>query len=317
MRPTAAHAITEFSTHRRPWNEYLTLLTKQDSQPFHSEPLENPKYRGYKRGMEGWAMAETVQLHYHRYPDEKLFTNLHRWRSGDLVGNVAVQQFRNTQPFPLVDDDTHSFNSLAPEEYMKLNYKNPKVFCKYLTRAGTYYQRGTLKLSPEAHRKLQQAVVQAKTLGLFPKYGNPFWYRLQANKPPAYLATYDPTQQSASTKNTMEQFCFTWLQTERIKKYFSEKEQQREKVHSRSPSEVMMDLGYPEVNPNDLSKAPVGALQSGGVEVSGKDTKVPGLMSTVGLRRNPFLYSTDRKMRIGFTCNFQIKDILKKDKQIK
>ena len=306
--------LPEFAVHNRPWHEYLSFLGRQDSKPYHASPLEAPMYRGRKKGQEGWIAGETVQLHYNRFPDEHLFCSLNRWRTGELTGDIGLQQFRNAQPHPLMEKDEHSFATPDAEEYMKLNYKNPKVYCKYLTRAGTFYPRDTLKISPEAHNRLQQAVVQAKTLGLFPKFGNPFWHRLQANKPKPYMAEYRPDH--ASTKQTMEQFCFHWLQAQRIKSYFQEKEKERKskELTTTRPSQRMMDDGY-WVRPNILRRKEEN-LPSNPLTVSEqsyiaktKETMVPGFMSVAGLRKNPFLWASDKKKHIGFRNVLEFKAI--------
>jgi len=305
--------MSEFASCRRPWNEYITLLTRADTTPYATEKPEYPKYRGDFVGKEGLLMKEAVHLHYSQFPDERMFSSLNRWRQGDAVGDIAWQQFRSAQPHPLADhNDPDGFSVPEPEEYLKLNYKNPKVFCKYLTRAGTYYPRDVLKLSPEAHRKLQNARVQARTLGLFPKNGNPFWHRLQKNKPKVYQMQYDPI--GASTKSTMEQFCFHWLQTDRIQRYFQQREKERQEGGQRlslRPMTAMMSSGYESRSREermDVEKQPRGGLVRQGQETSTKDSQVPGLMSTKGLRRNPFLYARTTKRRTGFN-SFDIKDI--------
>ena len=294
-----------FAACQKPWNDYFQHLSKHDATPFTTKKFEAPMYRGMDEGSRGWTMGESVQLHYSKFPDEHIFSSLHRWRTGELAGNVSFQQFRCAQPPALMDKDQLHFAIPEDEVYMKLNYKNPKVFCKYLTRAGTYYPRDVLRLSPEAHKRLQQAVTQAKTLGLFPKYGNPFWHRLQTNKKAANLADYVSHQ--AQTKQTLEKFCFHWLQTYRIKSYFDgiERSRQDSKLVQTRPSERMMADGYetptfssrakPENHPRE------GLLGSEHRDITGDASMstVPGLMSAAGLRRNPFLYASDKKQRIG------------------
>src|SRR5687767_11696951 len=90
-----AKTVAQFSVCRQPWNDYINLLSKQDSQPYPTEAHPQPMYRGRKRGMEEWNTKGGVQLHFKRFPDEDLFTNLTRWRYGDMVGDVAIQQFRS------------------------------------------------------------------------------------------------------------------------------------------------------------------------------------------------------------------------------
>ncbi|KNH01404.1 30S ribosomal protein S18 [Perkinsela sp. CCAP 1560/4] len=300
-----SESISLFSACEKPWNNYLRTLSKHDATPYTTQKLEAPMYRGMDEGRKGWLMGESVHLHYSKFPDEHLFSSLHRWRTGELAGNISFQQFRCAQPPPLLEKDQLSFAIPEDEVYMKLNYKNPKVFCKYLTRAGTFYSRDVLRLSPEAHNRLQKAVVMAKTLGLFPKYGNPFWHRLQEKKTPANLADY--VAEHAKTKQTLEKFCFHWLQTYRIKSYFDRKEKARKEsmIVQARPSQRMMDDGYETMNFSSRSKPEnrphdnlLGTEQR---DITGDAalSAVPGLMSAAGLRRNPFLYPSDKLQRIG------------------
>ncbi|CCW60095.1 unnamed protein product [Phytomonas sp. EM1] len=304
--PIYAKALAQFSVCRQPWSEYISLLTKEDSKPYHTEPPERPAYRGRKRGREGWLFGQQVPLHYHRFPDEQLFANLTRWRMGDTVGDLALQQFRNAQPFDIEDKDPQGFQRPAPEVYMKLNYKNPATISRFLTRTGHFYPQDILPLNPEAVVKLRVAKVQAIRIGLYPRFGNPFWFRSQRFRPKAYQENYDPT--TYSTKHTMEHFAYNWVQMDRIRQYFKGLEE----LHARrravgsggsgtTAESKQQDQYYaPENEPINLYRdTPVYTAE---VEHSVKNPTVPGLMSTKGMKKKFHnLYSSTSTKRMGFS----------------
>lgn len=304
--PLYAHALSQFAVCRQPWHEYIGVLTKEDSAPYHTEPQERPAYRGRKRGREGWLFSQNVQLHYHRFPDEQLFTNLTRWRTGDTVGDLAIQQFRNAQPFDVDEKDPQGFQRPAPEVYMKLNYKNPATISRFLSRTGHMYPQDILPLNPEAVVKLRVAKSQAIRIGLYPRFGNPFWFRSQRFRPKAFQESYDPT--TYSTKKTMEHFAFNWVQTDRIRQYFKALEE----VHAvRRKTETGGGVTAEErqqsqfYSNDSLSihqhrNAPSYGVGSG-VEHSIKNPTVPGLMSTKGMKKKFHnLYSSTSTKRMGF-----------------
>lgn len=303
--PLLANAMALFSMCRQPWSEYINVLTKQDSTPYHTEPHEKPAYRGRKRGREGWLFGQQVQLHYHRFPDEHLFTNLTRWRMGDTVGDVALQQFRNAQPFQQEEADSDGYKRPPPEVYMKLNYKNPATISRFLTRTGHMYPQDILPLNPEAVIKLRIAKAQAIRIGLYPRFGNPFWYRSQKFRPKAFQESYDPT--TYSTKQTMEHFAYNWVQTDRIRRYFrglddlhaarrkagtgggvTSEERQQEQLYTLENQ----PLAPHRDNPSYMNS----------VEHSVKNPTVPGLMSTKGMKKKFHnLYSSTSTKRMGFS----------------
>ncbi|KAG5464059.1 hypothetical protein LSCM1_00239 [Leishmania martiniquensis] len=305
--PIYATAMSQFAICRQPWNEYLSLLTKDDTQPFHTVPQEKPAYRGRKRGREGWLFGQQVQLHYHRFPDEQLFTNLTRWRMGDTVGDVAIQQFRNAQPFDMEDKDPQGFQRPAPDVYMKLNYKNPATISRFLTRTGHMYPQDIMPLNPEAVAKLRVAKAQAIRIGLYPRFGNPFWFRSQSFRPKAYQENYDPT--TYSTKHTMEHFAYNWVQTDRIRQYFKgleELHQSRRATASSSgggvTSEQKQQNQLYAVDNMSIEMHRNAPSYKADVERSIKNPTVPGLMSTKGMKKKFHnLYSSTSTKRMGFT----------------
>ncbi|EPY42651.1 hypothetical protein AGDE_01272 [Angomonas deanei] len=294
--------MSQFSVCRQPWSEYLKVLTREDSSPYHTEPQEKPAFRGRKRGREGWLFGQQVQLHYHRFPDEQLFTNLTRWRMGDTVGDIALQQFRNAQPFQLEPSDPEGRQRPEPEVYMKLNYKNPATLSRFLTRTGHMYPQDILPLHPEAVSKLRVAKAQAIRLGLYPRFGNPFWFRSQRYRPRAYQENYDPT--TYSTKHTMEHFAYNWVQTDRIKQYFQSLEalQEGRQVTAGGTAESRQQTNYysPERMPMTMHRDVPGYTAN--VEHSVKNPTVPGLMSTKGMKKKFHnLYSSTSTKRMGFS----------------
>ncbi|EKG03934.1 hypothetical protein TCSYLVIO_005011 [Trypanosoma cruzi] len=301
-----ANAMAQFAICRQPWNEYINLLTKQDSTPYHVEPQEKPAYRGRKRGREGWLFGQQVQLHYHRFPDEQLLTNLTRWRTGETVGDIALQQFRNAQPFDIEDKDPQGMQRPSPEVYMKLNYKNPATISRFLTRTGHMYPADILPLNPEAVAKLRVAKAQAVRIGLYPRFGNPFWFRSQKFRPKAYQENYDPT--TYSTKHTMEHFAYNWVQTDRIRRYFKELEELRKNASSgarggsaTTAEQKQQNQFYaPENQPISMHRNNISYMAD--VERSMKNPTVPGLMSTKGMKKKFHnLYSSTSTKRMGFS----------------
>ncbi|EAN99624.1 putative Mitochondrial ribosomal protein S18 [Trypanosoma cruzi] len=301
-----ANAMAQFAICRQPWNEYINLLTKQDSTPYHVEPQEKPAYRGRKRGREGWLFGQQVQLHYHRFPDEQLLTNLTRWRTGETVGDIALQQFRNAQPFDIEDKDPQGMQRPSPEVYMKLNYKNPATISRFLTRTGHMYPADILPLNPEAVAKLRVAKAQAVRIGLYPRFGNPFWFRSQKFRPKAYQENYDPT--TYSTKHTMEHFAYNWVQTDRIRRYFKELEELQKNASngarggSATTAEQKQQNQFyaPENQPISMHRNNISYMAE--VERSMKNPTVPGLMSTKGMKKKFHnLYSSTSTKRMGFS----------------
>jgi ribosomal protein S18 len=305
--PVYATAMSQFAVCRQPWSEYLNLLTKEDTQPFHTTPQEKPAYRGRKRGREGWLFSQQVQLHYHRFPDEQLFTNLTRWRMGETVGDIALQQFRNAQPFDMEDKDPQGLQRPAPDVYMKLNYKNPATISRFLTRTGHMYPQDIMPLNPEAVVKLRIAKAQAIRIGLYPRFGNPFWFRSQRFRPKAYQENYDPT--TYSTKQTMEHFAYNWVQTDRIRQYFKGLEElQRSRRATASSggggltSEHKQQDQFYSVDNLSMETHRNAQSYSADVERSIKNPTVPGLMSTKGMKKKFHnLYSSTSTKRMGFS----------------
>ncbi len=290
--------MAQFSVCRQPWDEYIRLVTREDTVPYKADMNPGPMYRGRKEGQGGWLMDEQVQLHYRRYPDERVIANLSRWRHGELVGDVALQQFKDAQPHLLERPDTQGFSTPAPEVYMKLNYKNPATLSRFLTRTGHFYGQDILPMNPEALLLLRTHLHRARQLGLYPKFGNPFWYRTQKDRAKPYRGEYDPAK--ASVKQTMEHFSYNWLQTLRVKRYFSGIEDKRRGTQLQGRTtveEAQQNSGYGKgfrggsiSNPYVPSTVPFGE----------KTTTVPGLMSTAGMRKNRHLYSKSSKKRMGF-----------------
>lgn len=292
-------AVAQFAVCRQPWNEYIQLLAKQDSEPFHAAMNPKPMYRGRKRGFEEWNTGSPVQLHFRRFPDEHVIGNLTRWRQGDLVGDLALQQFKNAQPHIIDQADEDGQNRPDPETFMKLNYKNPATIGRFLTRSGHFYPQDILPLNVLAAKKLRQARRHAFIIGLFPRTGNPFWFRSQVHRPKPYRGDYDPVR--ASTKQTMEHFCFNWLQTHRIKSYFQGIEQRRRNAATnRSNAETIMQSGIETEGPDALSYDENPTRYSPpGIAYSPKVSTVPGLMSLTGLQRPMSLYSSSSSRRMG------------------
>jgi len=296
--------LSQFSACRQPWNEYIQQLTKEDRFAYHVEPQEQPAYRGRKRGREGWLFGQQVQLHYRKFPDERIISNLQRWRLGETIGDVALQQFRGAQPFDIEDRDPQGFEKPAPEVYMKLNYKNPATFSRFLTRTGHMYAADILPLHPEAVRKLRIAKSQAVTLGLYPRFGNPFWFRSQKFRPKAYQDNYDPM--TYSTKQTMEHFAFNWVQTNRIRQYFEALKEANKPKGGQGGATVeqrQQDHNFsPENLPLVMHRNNAGYAPPQGLENSVKNPTVPGLMSTAGMKKKFHnLYSSTSSKRMGFS----------------
>lgn len=318
-------SLAEFSVMRKPWTEYLSQLPKQDSEPLATPMNPKPMYRGRREGRAGWLFGEQVQLHYRRYPDEGLLVNVNRWRYGDTLNDIELQQFKNAQPHILDREDEQGFQTPAPELYLKLNYKNPAVLSRFLTRTGHYYPQDVLPLNPEATKMHRVELVRAKRIGLYPKHGNPFWFRVQQFRPKASESLYDPVQ--SSVKSTTEHFCFNWLQLHRIKTYFEQAgstvgtgAQMAKGKHERELAAHGIAPSYPStVAPSGKSLAkqqsePTGTASAFGSKnrtvvhavtpanatAGPKVTTVAGLMSTKGLRRNLNLYSRSSKKRMGF-----------------
>lgn len=300
-----ASAMTQFSACRQPWSEYINSLAKADSNPIHVEPHEHPAFRGRKRGREGWLFGQQVQLHYRKFPDERIFTNLQRWRVGETVGDIALQQFKGAQPFDIEDKDPNGFEKPSAETYMKLNYKNPATFSRFLTRTGHMYPADILPLHPEAVRKLRHAKTQSIRLGLYPRSGNPFWQRSQKFRPKPYKDHYDPM--SYSTKHTMEHFAYNWVQRDRIQRYFKalmDANQSKKATTKSGGGSVEQQQQDHNFSPDNLplamhrNQAP---YQPRDIEKSQKNPTVPGLMSTAGMKKKFHnLYSSTSTKRMGF-----------------
>lgn len=298
-----ASAMAQFSACRQPWSEYINTLAKADTSPLHVEPQDHPAYRGRLRGREGWLFGQQVQLHYRKFPDEKIFTNLQRWRVGETVGDIALQQFRGAQPFDIEDKDPQGFEKPSAETYMKLNYKNPATISRFLTRTGHMYAADILPLNPEAVKKLRTAKAQAILLGLYPRFGNPFWHRSQKFRPKPYQDNYDPM--TFSTKQTMEHFAFNWVQRDRIKKYFQSLQDASKSKGGQGAATVeqrQQDQAYSLGNQSIAKHRGNAGYQKDGVENSQKNPTVPGLMSTAGMKKKFHnLYSSTSTKRMGFS----------------
>lgn len=296
------NSLSQFSACRQPWNDYINYLTKEDSFPYHVDPQEKPAFRGRKRGREGWLFGQQVQLHYRKFPDERIFANLQRWRVGDTVGDIALQQFRGAQPFDIENKDPNGFERPSAEVYMKLNYKNPATFSRFLTRTGHMYPMDILPMHPEAIHKVRMAKEQAVRIGLYPRHGNPFWFRSQKFRPKAYRDSYDPM--SYATKHTMEHFAFNWAQTDRIKRYFQSLNEAStgKATEASSVEKKQQDDHYSRENlPLVLHRKSAGYTMDG-VEMSIKNPTVPGLMSTAGMKKKFHnLYSSTSTKRMGFS----------------
>ena len=129
-----ADAISQFSVCRKPWSDYIATATKLDGEAYDAPLNPKPMYRGRREGTTGWVFRERVQLHYKRYPDERLLTNLGRWRSGETLGDVEMQEFRGAQPFVLDREDELGHKVPDRATYMKLNYKNPRTLGRFVDR---------------------------------------------------------------------------------------------------------------------------------------------------------------------------------------
>lgn len=304
--PLYAAAMSQFSVCQQPWSSYIRWITKKDTTPYAVDPQEMPAYRGRKRGREGWLFSQQVQLHYHKYPDEALFSNLTRWRVGDTVGDVAMQQFRNAQPFDVEDKDPQGFNRPSPEVYMKLNYKNPATISRFLSRTGHMYPQDIMPLHPEATLRLRVAKSQAVRIGLYPRFGNPFWFRSQKFRPKVYQENYDPT--TYSTKKTMEHFAYNWVQLDRIRQYFKGLQELQEKQQRTSGSggggtyEQRQQNHFYAHDKDSITLHRNQPSYTEQVERSIKHPTVPGLMSTKGMKKKFHnLYSSTSTKRMGFS----------------
>jgi hypothetical protein len=287
-----AGAMDQFVTARQPWNAYIAQATREDAEPYPTKLNPAPMYRGADRGMEGWLFKESVQLHYRRYPDEHILANMGRWRAGDTVDDIAMQQFRGAQPFVLDVEDELGFKSPTPETYFKLNWKNPATFSKHLTRTGQFYPMHVNRINPEATVMVRRAAGIARFLGVYPQYGNPFWHRTQSDRPKAYQGEYDPTR--AGVKQTVENFAYNWLQTYRVRKMFQKAGQSGFDSRGAAERSQMGNLDQ------DKSKPSAYYEPTGTIENSPANATVPGLMSLRGLRRNPNLYPKASKRRMGY-----------------
>jgi ribosomal protein S18 len=290
-------SLSEFSVMNKPWNEYMKYVPRQDSEPLQTPLNPKPMYKGRKVGKEGWLFHERVQLHYKRYPDEGITSNVSRWRYGDTIGDVDLQQFKNAQPHILDREDEQGFKAPPPEVYMKLNHKNPAVLSRFLTRTGHYYPQDVLPLNPEAVKLHRLALARARRIGLYPKFGNPYWFRVQQHRPKLVESMYDPI--TSSIKSTSEHFAFNWLQLHRIKTYFAQAEKRQ--GSSRQQKTITKQMAEPtgEQSPYE-SRAVLTGYYPSDIENAPKVTTVPGLMSNKGLRKNMNLYSRSSKKRMGF-----------------
>lgn len=292
--------LTYFVHQKSSWNDYIKTMGVQDETPIHAQMNSGPMYRGRKKGMEGYLFREQSQLHYSRYPDEHILQNLDRWRFGDTVGDVGLQQFRGAQPFILENEDEYGLKRLTPELYMKLNYKNLEVIGRYLTRTGHYYQSQIMPMGPIAALMLKKAKRNASILGLWPKVGNPYWHRSQSKRPKVYDSEYNPKNNKA--RNTMEHFTYNWLQTQRVKQHFAsvEASRRREKGESQKSSliESKNDGGYEQPHKR-IRRVDLADYDTQEVPYSEKKPWVDG-MSLSGYRRNNNLYHRDSARRMGF-----------------
>jgi len=297
-----ANALSQFAVCRRPWNEYISLLTKEDATTLNTPEQERPAYRGRKRGREGWLFSQQVQLHYRMYPDEHVIANLVRWKDGDTVGDIGLQQFRMAQPFDVDDKDPQGFSRPDSETYMKLNYKNAAVFSRYLTRTGHLYPSDILPMHPEAIHKVRLAKSLAIRIGLYPKFGNPFWHRSQQFRPKPYRDNYDPT--TYDTRKTVEHFAYNWVQVDRIKRYFGQTSLGVESNQQHRTVEEMQQSQWYSADNQSIGrfrKDPAVGYQSDEPLSEKKVTTVPGLMVTKGMKRKFFnLYSSTSTKRMGF-----------------
>jgi ribosomal protein S18 len=294
-----ATALSQFAVCRQPWNEYINLLSRQDTTPYHTTLHDKPAYRGRKKGRESWIFPSQVQLHYRLFPDEHIFTNLTRWRQGDTIGDVALQQFRGAQPFDLEEKDPQGRNRPLPETYMKLNYKNPAVLSRFLTKTGHLYPADILPMNPEGLKKLRNGKLSAIRIGLYPRQGNPFWKRSQKYRPKPFQESYDPT--TYDTKKTVEHFAYNWAQTERIRTYFASLSAMKKDKSSASTIESKQQDHFYARDRDPIFLKRMENSYSSPVEKSGKITTVPGLMSTKGMKKKFHnLYSSTSTKRMGF-----------------
>ena len=295
-----ATALSQFAICRQPWNEYINLLSRQDTTPYHTQLHDKPAYRGRKKGRESWVFPSQVQLHYRLFPDEHIFTNLTRWRQGDTIGDIALQQFRAAQPFDLEDKDSQGFKRPLPETYMKLNYKNPATISRYLTKTGHMYTADILPMHPEALKRLRIAKQMAVRIGLYPTLGNPFWQRSQKFRPKPFQESYDPA--TYDTKKTVEHFVYNWSQTERIRKYFAAlSSMKKDKKGTASTVESRQQENFYSVEKEPIDMRRMENSYTAKIEKSEKNTTVPGLMSTKGMKKKFHnLYSSTSTKRMGF-----------------
>ena len=205
-----------------------------------------------------------------------------------------MQQFRGAQPFRLLIDDERGFTKPAPEVYMKLNYKNPATISRFLTRSGHLYPVDVLPLHPEAVFLVKRAKQDAIRLGLYPRAGNPFWFRSLKHRPTADRDRYDPT--TADVKQSMEHFAFNWLQTLRIKSHFSHAGASGDKRGIGSGEKATQENFYSARSHTQYSSSN-SAYQAKDIEFSQKNPTIPGLMSVSGLRKKPFLYGRRNSLR--------------------
>lgn len=304
------NAAALFSAERMPWSQYVaTAGGKPDAASFDIPAQPKPMYRGAARGREGYYMKENTQLHYRRYPDESIYHNLHRWLRGATVQDLNLQQFKNAQPFSIERPNEEGWDTPDRETYMKLNYKNPAVLSRFLTRTGHYYPQDVLPLNPVAIVGLKSALRSARILGLYPRTGNPFWQRTQKYRPQATQGDYNPA--SAAMKETMEHYCYNTLQVHRLKQYFQQLENNMQQAAMVTSSASMGSAGKgsrgAKAKGNDVGytgkeirfRAPGVDYTNANTPFSEKVTTVPGLLSTQGLRKSFNLYSKTSKRRMG------------------
>ncbi len=186
---------------------------------------------------------------------------------------------------------------------MKINYKNPATISRFLTRTGHMYAADILPLNPEAVKKLRTAKSQAILLGLYPRFGNPFWHRSQKFRPKPYQDNYDPM--TYSTKQTMEHFAFNWVQRDRIKKYFQSLQDANKSKGGQGAATVeqrQQDQAFSIGNKSIAKHRGNAGYQMDGVENSQKNPTVPGLMNTAGMKKKFHnLYSSTSTKRMGFS----------------
>jgi hypothetical protein len=164
------------------------------------------------------------------------------------------------------------------------------------------YPQDILPIHPEAVQLLRIAHKQAMRIGLYPKFGNPFWFRSQKFRPKAYQENCDPT--TYDTKKTVEHFAFNFVQTDRIRQYFKSFAE----AHKAAPTQGgataehrQQGNFYTDDNlPLAMHRDHVDYHAK--VEFSIKNPTVPGLMSTQGMKKKFHnLYSATSKKRMGFS----------------